>query len=227
MEAKTLSHQIEDHLTMLIFDSVLAPGQPLGVEALCEEYGYTRTPLREALRCMAANGLVDHAPNRGYRVPKLDPEALAIVYEIREALEGIAARLLARRITAEQIAELERLDTECERLGRADAANRKAKQAGLEIHRKIALWCGNSLISKILVAPQVLLQGMMPPPGVHGPWVVEVYDHAAIVRPIVAGDPEQAEAAMRQHIRYCAGKVLGELRKKEVTEVGDEQLTLE
>src|SRR6201986_5595708 len=74
--------------------------------------GISRTPLREAVKVLAAEGLVELLPNRGARVRQLSEQDLAELFDIMGGLEGLAGRLACERITDEEIAEIERLHYE-------------------------------------------------------------------------------------------------------------------
>ena len=79
---------------------------------LCEMLGISRTPLREALKVLAAEGLVDLLPNRGARVRPLSEQDLAELFDIMGGLEGLAGRLACENITDQEIVEIERLHYE-------------------------------------------------------------------------------------------------------------------
>src|ERR687884_94343 len=89
-----------------IVDGRLAPGARLKEEELARELGISRTPIREALLILQAEGLVDAAPNRGATVRAHTAQDLDDLYQLRALLEGFAARRAAARLTAEQLEEL-------------------------------------------------------------------------------------------------------------------------
>ena len=82
------------------------------VRQLCEMLKISRTPLREALKVLAAEGLVELLPNRGARVRALSEQDLGELFDVMGGLEGLAGRLACERITDEEIAEIERLHYE-------------------------------------------------------------------------------------------------------------------
>lgn len=92
-----------------IMDGSFAPGTPLREEMLAGEIGVSRTPIRDALRRLLADGLVESERNRGTFVAEITTDDLLEVYQLRATLEGFAARRAATRITAEELAELGRL----------------------------------------------------------------------------------------------------------------------
>lgn len=90
-----------------IVNQDLGPGMKLQEDALAERLGVSRTPIREALSRLAHEGLVTMVPRRGTFVVDLTQEDIVDLYEVREAIEGMAARLAARRRTAEQLRQMQ------------------------------------------------------------------------------------------------------------------------
>ena len=100
--------RLRDH----IVEGNLADGSRIPERRLCEMLGISRTPLREALKVLAAEGLVELLPNRGARVRQLSERDLAELFDIMGGLEGLAGRLACENITDVEIAEIERLHYE-------------------------------------------------------------------------------------------------------------------
>ena len=100
---------MRDQLQHAILEGVLKPGERLRAEALAQRFGTSRTPIREALLQLEAQGLVEVEPNRGAVVRTFDREDLFDLYQVRALLEPQAAALAARRITDSEIAQLEQL----------------------------------------------------------------------------------------------------------------------
>jgi DNA-binding GntR family transcriptional regulator len=104
-----------DDVAVLIEEAIvsgeLAPGTVLRQEQLSERFGVSRTPVREALRKVAALGLVQFVPNRGVRVRTLSHEELREAFLVRAELEGLVTEIAAEKMTPDDVRELE----ECER----------------------------------------------------------------------------------------------------------------
>ncbi len=104
-----------DDIAVLIEEAIvsgeLAPGSVLRQEQLSERFGVSRTPVREALRKLAALGLVSFEPNRGVRVRTLSHDDLREAFLVRAELEGLVTELAAQKLTGEMLEELE----ECEK----------------------------------------------------------------------------------------------------------------
>ncbi|WP_042696962.1 GntR family transcriptional regulator [Azospirillum sp. B506] len=106
---ETLHHAAVAELRAMILAGALRPGSRVPEVKLCDQLGISRTPLREALRVLAADGLVELRPHRGAVVTPIDPQEIADVFEVLEALEMLAGRLACQRGTAEEFADLDRL----------------------------------------------------------------------------------------------------------------------
>ena len=102
----TLRDQVAARLRSSIIEGALKPGTRLVERELCEQLGVSRPSVREALRQLENEGLITNAPNRGPMVVVVSEKAAAEIYEVRSALEGLAARLFARNASAEVMAEI-------------------------------------------------------------------------------------------------------------------------
>lgn len=119
----TLSQQVYEYLREQILANAYSPSTPLPEEALAQSFNVSRVPVREALRRLAADGLVTLIPRQGAVVKELSPREFLDAYRVREALEGLAIRLAMPHLTAADLNELDRLQgtmTECADRGDAD-----------------------------------------------------------------------------------------------------------
>lgn len=108
--ARTSLHdELTARLRALIDEGELAPGARVPEKALCERFGVSRTPLRETLKVLAAEGLVDLLPQRGARVARLTVEDVEAMFPVIGALEGLAGELACARIDDHGIARIEAL----------------------------------------------------------------------------------------------------------------------
>ena len=111
-----------DDIAVLIEEAIvsgeLAPGSVLRQEQLSERFGVSRTPVREALRKLAALGLVSFEPNRGVRVRTLSHDDLHEAFLVRAELEGLVTEIASRKLTAEALQELEECEQRFARLTR-------------------------------------------------------------------------------------------------------------
>jgi DNA-binding GntR family transcriptional regulator len=108
---RTLHDEMTDRLRLLIVEGELAPGAKVPERALCERFGVSRTPLREALKVLANEGLVDLLPNRGAQVSRLTLAALEEAFPVMGALEALAGELASANITDAEIAAIRQWHT--------------------------------------------------------------------------------------------------------------------
>ena len=111
-EDLSLHDEILTRLRDHIVEGNLPDGSRVPERQLCEMLGISRTPLREALKVLAAEGLVELLPNRGARVRQLSEQDIAELFDVMGGLEGLAGRLACENITDQEIAEIERLHYE-------------------------------------------------------------------------------------------------------------------
>lgn len=105
----TLHDELVGRLRDLIIEGDLAPGTKIPERRLCERFGVSRTPLREALKVLASEGLLDLSPNRGATVARLTVADLDEMFPVMGALEALAGNLACARIADEEIAEIRAL----------------------------------------------------------------------------------------------------------------------
>jgi DNA-binding GntR family transcriptional regulator len=125
---KTIRQLLFAHLRHLILTRKFETGQKLVEEELAEQFGVSRTPVREAIRKLEIEGLVEYQPRRGVIVTGFSAEDVDEIYAAREVLEGLAARLAAQRGTDEEIAELGR---RLEQMNRASSAGDFERSASI------------------------------------------------------------------------------------------------
>jgi DNA-binding GntR family transcriptional regulator len=142
---RPLHEEAVDQLRTLIIQGRLAPGSRLNERLLCEQLHISRTPIREAIKLLATEGLVALLPNRGAQVAPLEPGRLAETLEVMAALEGLAGELACRNASAERIAEIRTLHEDMVAMhARGDLASYfRYNQA---IHLKIVEASGNATL---------------------------------------------------------------------------------
>jgi DNA-binding GntR family transcriptional regulator len=108
----SLHGEVLSRLRDYIVEGNLADGARVPERELCEMFGVSRTPLREALKVLASEGLLELLPNRGARVRALTERDLIELFDVMGGLEALAGRLACERISEEEIGEIERLHYE-------------------------------------------------------------------------------------------------------------------
>jgi len=188
-----------DLLLEAIDSGALPAGTRLREAELAERFRISRTPVREALKRLEAQGLVLHEPHHGAVVASLDYGQMAELYHMREVLEGAAAGLAATHSTATEV-EILREMVERDRGLLADPAALAATNRAF--HRQVRLSSRNRFLNATLENMRMslaLLAGTTLAVPERGGASVE--EHAAIVAAIEARDAGAAEAAARRHIR--------------------------
>jgi DNA-binding GntR family transcriptional regulator len=147
VKSRSLPDQIADAIVEGIAAGVLRPGQRLIEIDLASQFSVSRVPLREALKTLEAQGILERGQNRGVRVVELDETRIDRVCEVRAALETIAARYAIATYRAEP-ARLQRLESVLAEM--ADAVQRGAwaavNRADLAFHREICLASRNDIL---------------------------------------------------------------------------------
>ncbi len=144
-----LNAQVYDILKEMIADQRFNPGSYINVEKLTHELGVSRTPIWEAVRRLEQEGIVIHTPHKGVKVRELTRKMALELYEVRETVEGLAARLGAERRTDDIIEEMETCLKEQEDIVKnADAVG--YSRSDHEFHLLMYRACGNELLKEIL-----------------------------------------------------------------------------
>ncbi|WGV17356.1 GntR family transcriptional regulator [Fuscovulum ytuae] len=175
----------------------LPPGARLRETELAERLGISRTPVREAIRQLEADGLVAHLPRQGATIRSLDHAEVVELYEMRAVLEGTAARLAARAASEIELAELAALNAELA----ASPAGPDAREVNRQFHRSLLDAARNRFLLKSMSALQKTLL-ILGPTTLADPdrAVAAVAEHAAVLAALEARDGAAAEAAMRTHV---------------------------
>jgi Transcriptional regulators len=190
--------------TLLLDSGRYAPGDKLNVIALAGELGVSRSPVWDAIARLESEGLLEVVPRHGVFLVRFDARRLAELFETREALEGMAARLAAERAGLAEVAALERSLTEQQAcLERGDAAG--YSDAALAFHQAVLRIAGNTTIERMLEAlyaqTRAMCRGL---PTTSGDLAARRNDHAHLVAAIRARDADRAEDIARVHVRYLA-----------------------
>ena len=144
---RSLHDEVTDRLRDMIVEGKLAAGERVNEAALCEEFGVSRTPLREALKVLASEGLLHLLPRRGARVAGFDAREVREVFEVLGSLERMAAELAAERLTAIDLARLRRLQQRIEQHHRARRRHEYFRQ-NHALHEAIVALSGNSVLQE-------------------------------------------------------------------------------
>lgn len=194
-----------------IVDGALAPGARLDEAGLAARYGVSRTPVREALRNLAASGLVEHRPHRGAVVALPDAPRLLGMFELMAELEATAARFAALRMDPAARRLLAALHEEASAVMRAGDPS-AYEGVNLRFHHAIFAGSGNPFLDETAQAMRVRIRpfsrGQF---NLEGRLMLSHAEHGEIVTAIARGDAPRAEAAMRVHVGRIAEAAAGYL----------------
>jgi DNA-binding GntR family transcriptional regulator len=147
-EVSSLRQQVAENLRDAILDGRLNPGQKLIERELCESLDISRTLLREALQQLQAEGLITSVPHKGPSVALIGADEVAELYEVRQALEGLAATSFAAHATDAQIAELA---LQLKLMRQADPCDPRALLVAKSAFYAVLLnGCGNRVVKQVL-----------------------------------------------------------------------------
>ena len=203
-----MANQTETIVTTLfewIDSGRLNPGDEIEEAALVQQFGVSRTPVREALMQVEATGLVKRLPRKGAMVFKPTLAEFLAILEVHAKLEGQAAGLAARRISAAGLVALEAATAACERhlatLGETEGA--AYYQLNIRFHGTVAEASGNPFLVDLIKTNARKLMAYYRA-RYHYAGVIEssAREHREITRLIVARDSERAEATMRKHVHF-------------------------
>lgn len=184
----------------LLIAGTWEPHTPLREETLATQLGTSRTPVRDALRRLEADGLVEIVPRKGARVVGFSDEQVDAIFDLRALLEGYAARGAAERGAAD-LPRLRRLASEMEEAG-STGRRGDITALNLEFHHALHAASGNTLLPRVL-------QSVISVSLVHTAFLVYADDelhrsqghHRELIEAIAAGDGSWAEGVMVAHIR--------------------------
>lgn len=196
----SLHDEVAATLRDRIFAGELAPGSFLDEVGLCESLAISRTPLREALKVLTAEGLLRHEPRRGCFVSEVTEKDLDEIFPVTALLEGRCAFEAARNATDADMAVLETLH---ERLNSHAKARRIADYyaANYAIHEAIITLANNRWLGQVIGDLRKILK-LARLQQLHAPGRLDqsLAEHMAVFAALKARDSEGAEAAMRTHL---------------------------
>lgn len=195
-----LYQEVAERLRQRIFAHELTPGTWIDEQKLAEEYGISRTPLREALKVLASEGLVELKPRRGCYVTEISRQDLDDIFPLIALLEGRCAAEAVGRAKAGDIAVLRTIHDRLEaaaRDGRIDAFF----EANQEFHRQIQELAGNRwLLTVIQDLRTVLKLSRLHSLSLEGRLQQSLDEHRLIMAALESGEAGRAEKTMHDHL---------------------------
>lgn len=210
---RTEYEKVYESIRNAIMAGEYTPGQRLPQRQLAQKYGTTTITVREALRFLEQDGLIAIEPKWGAMVVEITPERIRGRYLVREALEGMAARLAAETMTEAERKPLMELAERCDRelvgegLSRQDKAN-----LHYQLHERIVR--ATRCLELIASITRNNLHTVLLSNAYHIDWRHDdPQQHRKLVESLLSGDPERAEATMRAHVRDGCTMELAALEK--------------
>jgi len=218
---KQLRDWVEEQLRDAILSGAFESGTWLRQQHLADELGVSQMPIREALKELAAQGLVEHVPYRGMRVVAFSPDDVVDLYAHRSFLEGRAAAAAAAHITPETVAELQRLLDEMnghmapEELNVYRDLNRRFHEAVFEASRRPYLI---RTLRQMWEAFPTMLWSTFPDvasSSLSERDEADSWEHRAILAALAQEDMEEAERRVREHIETAGRHLVAFLKSRE------------
>jgi DNA-binding GntR family transcriptional regulator len=191
------------------------PGQRLPQKELTDKLDMSPTPIREALRILEAQGLLERVPYKGAYVAEVSPDESEEISVIRSALEGLATKMAVPNLTAEDIADLESLVEEMEEAWRQMSLGR-VRRSNYRFHSLIYHKAGSQRLSDMII-------GLWPRFATDWLWMIpgraerSMQQHHAVLEKIREGDAQAAAALMSDHI-LTAGKSIAQFLRAQQAE---------
>jgi len=197
---KSLHHELVDRLQMLIISSDLKPGIKVPEKQLCDQFGVSRTPLREALKVLASDGLVRLEPNRGAWVTQVTEAEVEEVFPVLGALEALSGELACKHITDAEIADVCALHAKMiESYERRDLDDYFS--INQEIHRAILHAARNETLTTSCQALSLRMQRARYLANMtEGRWFDAVQEHERILEYLVARNGPKLAATLLDHM---------------------------
>ena len=215
---RQLRQRVAERLRGDILEGRLQPGEWLRQERLSQEQGVSQTPVREALKELASEGLVEHVPYRGVRVVQFSVEDVEDLYACRAVLEGMAARHAALAIGEPETRELASLHERMLRC-KIPAELKKYRDLNRQFHGVIYSASGRAYLARTLgqlwSAFPTMLWSNIPrvavesAPGRDEP---DAEEHAEIVAAFEASDANRAERAVKHHIEMAGHAIVAAMK---------------
>ena len=195
-----VSQQVADYLRDAILGWDIGPGQRVRQEVVAERFGASRLPVREALRMLAAEGLIEHEANKGARVPLLDMNEVDIIYQMRERLEPLALSQSIPHLTAGDVRSLEHIQDRIE----TSSDVRGFLELDRELHLLTYSGCHfdqlTSMVTRLWNSTQHYRRAFVSTSGPGRMWVINS-EHRLLLDAIERHDTTDAERCLSGHIR--------------------------
>lgn len=198
----SLHQEVVRRVRDLIFQGELAPGARVPERMLCERFGISRTPLREALMVLAAEGLIDLSPHRGATVSRLSPDELDDMFQVMESLEGLAGELACARITDAEIEEIRGLHAQMR--AHYESGDRLAYfQLNQRIHHRLVEVARNPVLLDVYTGLSGRIRRARYLANMDSDrWHQAIEEHEEILATLAARDGARLSQVLKDHLQH-------------------------
>jgi DNA-binding GntR family transcriptional regulator len=200
VERQRLHDIVVDHLRGFITEGVLPPGKKLNERELCETLGISRTPLREALKVLAVEGLIEINPNRGASVARMSELEIRETFELMSGIEAFAGELACERITAQELDDIKALH-----YAMVVSKNQNDLpgyyQRNRAIHDMINLAARNTALRQVYLSLNRRIQALRYLSNQQAPkWERALHDHEEMIEALHNRDGKRMSEILRHHL---------------------------
>lgn len=214
-EHENLDQKAYSIIKQMITDRKLLPGDKIPQEKLAQDLGISRTPLVSALKYLEKEKLVEAKPRRGFFVRLFTIQEMVSIFELREVLEGLAARRAAANITDSQVGELQRFFHPFKNQGDISDLRSYARE-DRRFHSFVTEVGAKEFLKSILQTYNFITasyqylstEGLVRPPN------ETIEEHLAVIKAISERNPEAAEILMRRHLRKTIAHLKEDIEKE-------------
>ncbi|MGA7802456.1 MAG: GntR family transcriptional regulator [Gammaproteobacteria bacterium] len=200
IKRRALYQQVADRLRKRIYDGGLDPGEPIDEKALCASFGISRTPLREALKVLHSEGLVELVPSRGCFVKHVDFDELRELFVVMAALEGLCAREAVQHSDEVDLQRLEALHARLEENAAAGDIDGYYED-NFRFHQALQELSGNRWLQRVAADLRKILRlARHTQLTVEGRLQGSLEEHRRIMEAFRRRDPDAVEQCMKQHL---------------------------
>jgi DNA-binding GntR family transcriptional regulator len=218
IDRQGLASAVTALLRDMIIEGTLTPGTRLNERVLCEQLMVSRTPLREAFKVLAGEGLIELLPNRGAQVAELSLADIEQTFEVLGALEGLSGQLASERITEAEITEIRAFHFEMQAAhARRDlAAYYKINHV---IHDRINAAAGNAVLTGTYLQMNARIQNLRFRSNFNrDKWDAAMKEHSAMLDALDRRDGQALRAILEHHLLIKRDTVVADLRASKATQ---------
>lgn len=203
-----LHEEVVSRLRNILLDGEIPPGARIPEREMCAKLGISRTPLREALKVLAAEGLVLLLPNRGSRAAKLTGKDLQDLFEVCQGLEALAGDLACERIADAECAEIAATHTEMvDHYRRGDLP--RYYRCNRQIHEAIVIAARNPVLTGLYESVTARIRrARYVTPMTPENWAMAVQEHEAVLNALLRRDGIALSHILRTHLRHKCEEVI-------------------